>query len=152
MNICVRFFIYYIWYDDRITTLAYEVRTSPENAVMLKSLLCQVSTAKVLDLKFVLHGLEMQTNERTIREIIIQHNIYLAEMAIFPVTGITKDDKEEVETILSRSLYITGIEATRKSKEDGRYLLLTTNANKANAQREVDNLLGKKNDRKNWSH
>ena len=64
-------------------------------------------------------------------------------MSIVPGTGITKDDKEEVETILSRSLYITGIEATRKSKEDGRYLLLTTNANKANAQREVDNLLGK---------
>ena len=76
-------------------------------------------------------------------------------MVIVPVTDITKDDKAEVETILSRSLYITGIEATRKSKEDGRYLLLTTNANKANAQREVDNLLGKyykKNDSKNWSH
>ena len=139
---------------DRITTLAYEIRTSPENAIMLKSLLCQVSSAKVLDLKFVPYGLDRQTNERTIREIIIQQNIYLAEMAIVPVTGITKDDKEEVETILSRSLYITGIEATRKSKEDGRYLLLTTNANKANAQREVDNLLGKyykKNTNKNGS-
>ena len=85
----------------------------------------------------------MQTNERMIREIIIQQNIHLAEMAIFPVTGITKDDKEEVETILSWLLYITGIEATRKFKEDGRYLLLTTNANKANPQREVDNLLDK---------
>ena len=64
-------------------------------------------------------------------------------MVIVPVTGITKDGKDEVEKILSRSLCITGIEATRKSKEDGRYLLLTTNVNKANAQREVDNLLGK---------
>ena len=140
---------------DRITTLTYEIRTSPENAVMLKNLLCQVSSAKVLDLKFVPYGLDRETTERTIREIIIQQNIYLTEMAIVPVTSITKDDKEEVETILSRSLYITGNEATRKSKEDGRNLLLTTNANKANAQREVDNLLGKyykKNDRKNWAH
>ena len=64
-------------------------------------------------------------------------------MAIVSVTGITKDDKDKVETILSRSLYITGIEATRKSKEDGRYLLLTTNANTTNAQSEVDSLLGK---------
>ena len=143
MNICVRFFIYYIWYDDRITTLAYEVRTSPENAVMLKSLLCQISSVKLLDLKFVPYGLDRQTNERKIREITIQQNIYLAEMTIVPVTGMTKDDKEEVETIFSRSLYITGIEATRKSKEDERYLLFTANANKDNAQREVDNLLGK---------
>ena len=43
---------------DRITTLTYEIRTSPENAVMLKSLLCQVSSAKVLDLKFVPYGLD----------------------------------------------------------------------------------------------
>ena len=64
-------------------------------------------------------------------------------MTIIPVTGITKDDKEEVEVILSRSLCITGIEATRKCYEDGRYLLLTTNKNKTNAQCEVDNLLGK---------
>ena len=63
---------------DRITTLAYEIRTSQENAVMLKSLLCQVSSAKVLDLKFVPYRLDRQTNERTIREIIIQQNIYLA--------------------------------------------------------------------------
>ena len=128
---------------DRITSLAYEIRTSPENSVMLKNLLCQVSSAKVPDLKFVPYGLDRQKNERTIRDIIIQQNIYLAEMVIVPVTSITKNDKEEVETIISRSLYITGIEATRKSKEDGRYLLLTTNANKANAQRELDNILGK---------
>ena len=40
-------------------------------------------------------------------------------------------------------LYITEIEATRKSKEDERYLLFTANAYKDNAQHEVDNLLGK---------
>ena len=66
-------------------------------------------------------------------------------MDIVPVTGSTKVDKEEVGTVLSRSLYITGIEATRESRKERRYLLLTTNTNtnKANAQREADNLLGK---------
>ena len=59
----------------------------------------------------------MQTNERTIREIIIQQNVYQAEMAIVPVTGTTKEDKNEVETILSRSLYIIGIEATKNPKK-----------------------------------
>ena len=100
---------------------------------MLKSLLCHVSNTKALDLKFIPYGLDRQTNERAIREIIIQQSIYLAEMAIVPVTGITKDDKEEVKKILSRSLYITGIEATRKFQKEGRYLLLTTNTNKTNA-------------------
>ena len=63
---------------DRITTLVYEIRTSPENTVMFQSLLWQVSTAKVFDLKFVPYGLDMQTNKRTTREIIIQQNIHLA--------------------------------------------------------------------------
>ena len=64
-------------------------------------------------------------------------------MAIIPVTGITKDDKEELKIILYRSLYITGIKSTRKSHEERRNLLLTTNTNKFNAQRETNNLLGK---------
>ena len=53
---------------DRITTLAYEISTSPENLVMLKILLCKVSKAEVLDLKFISYGLGRQTNERTIRD------------------------------------------------------------------------------------
>ena len=64
-------------------------------------------------------------------------------MALVLVTCITNDDKEEVETILYRSLYLTRFEATIKSQEDGRYLLLTTHMNKANTQRKADNLLGK---------
>lgn len=45
--------------------------------------------------------------------------------------------------MLSRSLYFTGMEPTRKSKEEGRYLLETANNKKQNAQREADNLLSK---------
>ena len=128
---------------DRVTTFAYEIRTSPENSTMLKNLLCKISSENILDLKFIPYGLDKQTNQRTLREIILQQNIFLEEMAIVPITGLEEKDKQEVDAMLSRSLYFMGMEPTRKSREEGRYLLVTTKAKKLNAQREADNLLSK---------
>ena len=54
-----------------------------------------------------------------------------------------EDKDEEEDAMLSRSLYFMGMEPTRKSREEGRYLLVTTKAKKLNAQREADNLLSK---------
>ena len=55
---------------DRVTTFAYEIRTSPANSAMLKHLLCQISSENILDLKFIPCGLDKQTNQKTLREII----------------------------------------------------------------------------------
>ena len=64
-------------------------------------------------------------------------------MVIVPITGLKESDKVEVETILSRSLYFNGMEPTRRSQDEGMYLLITTNLHRANSQKEVDNLLRK---------
>ena len=40
-------------------------------------------------------------------------------MAIVPITGLEEKDKQEVDVMLSRSLYFTGMEPTRKSREEG---------------------------------
>ena len=45
--------------------------------------------------------------------------------------------------MLSRSLYFLGMEPTRKSREERRYLLVKTKAKKLNAKREAVNLLSK---------
>ena len=94
-------------------------------------------------MKFIPYGLDKQTNQRTLREIILQQNTFLAKMAIVPITGLEEKDKQEIDVILNISLYFMGIEATRKSSEEGRYLLVTTKTKKLNAQREADNLLSK---------
>ena len=103
---------------DRITTLAYEIHTSLENAVILKSLLCQISSAKVLDLKFVPYGLDRQTNERTIREIIIQQNSYLDTVNIIPVFEIMEKDKEQEREILGQSqfFWLWNLQGSQKVK------------------------------------
>ena len=67
---------------DRVTTFEYKIRTPPVNSTMLKNLLCQISSENILDLKFIPYGLVKQTNKNTLREIILQQNIFLNEMAI----------------------------------------------------------------------
>ena len=65
-------------------------------------------------------------------------------MVIVPISGLEGKDKQDVDAILSRSLYFMGMEPTRKSSEEGRYFLVTTNnSKKLNAQRETVNLLSK---------
>ena len=78
---------------DRVTTFAYEIRTSPTNSAMLKYILCQISSENILDLKFIPYGLDKQTNQRILREIILQQNTFLDEMAIVPITGLEEKDK-----------------------------------------------------------
>ena len=74
--------------------LAYEIRTLLENSGILKSLLCQVSNAKVLDFKFIPYELYRQTNKRTIREIIIQQKIPRKDIHSSGHWYITTEDKE----------------------------------------------------------
>ena len=45
--------------------------------------------------------------------------------------------------MVSWSLYSMGMKPTKESREEGRYVLVTTNAKKLNTQREANNLLSK---------
>ena len=47
-------------------------------------------------------------------------------MVIVIITGLEEKDKREVHAILSISLYFMGMEPTKKSSDEGRYLLVTT--------------------------
>ena len=76
-------------------------------------------------------------------EIIIQQNEFLNEAKIVPVFGIMEPDKQKVSDILSKFLYFTGMEPTRKIATEGEYLLVTTKSKVYCAQRESDTLLAK---------
>ena len=59
-------------------------------------------------------------------EIIIQQNLFLNEVKIVPVFGIMEHNKQQISNILGKSLYFTGMELIRKTKTEGKYLLVTT--------------------------
>ena len=48
------------------------------------------------------------------RNIILQHNLFLQNMAIVPIITLTKDEKENVKELFESSLYLSGLEPTRK--------------------------------------
>ena len=44
--------------DHRISTFAYEIRTSPENAITLKNIFCKISMTESNDLTFIAYRMD----------------------------------------------------------------------------------------------
>ena len=84
---------------DRITTHAYEIRTSPKNAEMLKTLLCKISNEGNTNLKFIPYGIHAVSKAGTMRNIILQHNLFPKNMTIVPIVNIQDKDAEKVKKI-----------------------------------------------------
>ena len=74
---------------------------------------------------------------------IIKQNILLIEVVVVPIFGVNEDEEPQFYEIFSNALYFSGLEPTRKTQEEDKYLLLTTTANKYNTQLEADRLLTK---------
>ena len=89
------------------------------------------------------------------RNIILQHNMFLQNMAIVPIINIKENEKDQIMQLFDSSLYFSGFEGTRKASE-GMYLLLTNKSVLAKAQKEADNLLikfcGKRQSKTNQAH
>ena len=128
--------------NERVTAFTYEIRTSPDNANMLKNLLCKISNEGNSKLRFIPYVIQSLSKQRIMRNIIIQHNLFLQNMAIVPIINISNDEKDNVKKLFESSLYFSGFEPTRKASK-GIYLLVTNKSVLNKAQNEVDNLLQK---------
>ena len=87
------------------------------------------------ELTFIPYGMDSlgtETKDIT-RSMIIKQNKFLTDIAVVPIFGVQKEGEEKFYDIFSNSLYFSGLEPTRKTQEDRKYLLLTTTANKYNA-------------------
>ena len=127
---------------ERITTHIYEIRTSPKNAEMLKNLLIKISNEGNTNLKFIPHGIHAVSKVGTIRNIILQHNVFLKNKAIVSIVNIQDKNINKVKTHIDNSLYFSEWEPTRQATK-WNYLLITNKSVVNNAQNEVDNLLVK---------
>ena len=100
--------------NERETTFAYEIRTSPTNANMLNNLLCKISNEGNSKLWFIPYDIQSLSKQGTIRNIILQHNIFLQNMAIVPIVNISNNEKDNVKKLFESSLYLSVFEPTRK--------------------------------------
>ena len=131
--------------DQRINTFSYEIRTSPDHAVTLKNILGKISITDSNELTFIPYGMDSLGQDKIdiTRSVIIKQNTFLTEVTVVPMFDVNKDEEVKFYEIFSNALIFSGLEPTRKTQEEGKYLLLTATTNKYNAQLEVDILLTK---------
>ena len=58
--------------DKQITTFAYEIRTNPKSAQILKNILSEVAIEEASKLKFISYGLNSIGNKNTMKNTILQ--------------------------------------------------------------------------------
>ena len=107
---------------------------------MLKNLLYKISNEWNSKLRFIPYEIQSLSQQGTVRNIILQHNIFIQNMAIVPIVNISNTEKENVKKLFESLLYFSGFEPTRKESE-GMYLLVTNKSVLNKAQNEADNLL-----------
>ena len=110
--------------NEKVTPFAYEIRISPDNANMLKNLLCNISNEGNSNLRFIPYGMQSISKQGTMRNIILHHNIFLQNMTIVHIVNISNNEKDNVQKLFESSLYFSRFEPTRKVSE-GIYSLVT---------------------------
>ena len=76
------------------------------------------------DLNFIPYSLISVANKDTMKNIIMQWNKFIEEMAIIKIQGINHEKENKVQELFSKLLSFTGIERIKKYKE-GRYVRIT---------------------------
>ena len=84
-----------------------------KNTEILKNLLCNFFNEDNTNLKFIPYIIYDISKAGTMRNIILQHNIFLKNMAIVPIINIQDKDVNKNKTNIDNCLYFLGREPTR---------------------------------------
>ena len=128
--------------NDRITTNVYEIRTSPEHAPILKSILCKASQPEQHPtVQFIPYGIQGITHSDMYKTIIQKQNAFIKDNSIIPIYDINEEDVEKFEKLIKNSKYIQDIEETNESTHKGKYFLITTKTDYRKAVIEVNEMI-----------
>ena len=79
--------------NERISSNVYELRTSPDNAAILKSILCKASHPdNNPTIQFILYGIQGITNKDIYKTIITKQNAFISDSSIIPIYEIEERD------------------------------------------------------------
>ena len=128
--------------NDRITTNVYEIRTSPEHAPILKSILYKASQPEHHPtVQFILYGIQGITNRDIYKTIIQKQNAFINDNSIIPIYDINEEDVAKFDKLIKNSKYIQDIEQTNESTHKGKYFLITTKTDYRKAVIEVNEMI-----------
>ena len=96
--------------------MIFEVKCHPDNATILKRLLCRVSVSNAMppnndNIHFVAYGLPQYTSSELYRTQILKQNDFLHNIAVIPIVNIDPDIMyNDLHCTLLSSTSIKGIE------------------------------------------
>ena len=98
-----------------IATEIHESHCFPtKSGLILQNILSKIATEEANDLKFIPYELNSIGNKKNMRNVIIQNNEFLYNMAIVSILGVKHEEEDNVFAIFSEAELISGIGKIRK--------------------------------------
>ena len=114
----------------RVSTMDFEVKCHPDNAAILKRLLCRASVSNDKlpnnnNIHFVAYGIPQYTSSEIYRKQILKQNNFLHNIAVIPIVNIDPDIR--YNDLHYKFLHLHPSHASKKpisptTKENGRLL------------------------------
>ena len=105
--------------NDRITSNVYEIRTSLDNAAILKSIFCKASHQdNHPTFQFIPYGIQGITKKDIYKTI--------ADSSIIPIYDIEERNLRKFKQLIETTMYIQDIELIHESTTKRKYFLITT--------------------------
>ena len=106
---------------------AYEIRKSPDNAAILKSILCKSSHSDTHPtIQFIHYGIQGITNKDIYKIIIKKQNAFIVDSSIIQIYDIEERELNKFKQLIKTTMYLQDIESTHESRTKGKYFLITT--------------------------
>ena len=90
--------------NERITSNVYELHISPDNAAILRSILCKVSHPKNNPtIQFISYEIQGITSKDIYKTIIKKQNAFISDSFIIPIYEIEERDVNKFRTLIKKS-------------------------------------------------
>lgn len=128
--------------NERITSNVYELRTSPDNVVILKCILCKASHPNNNPtIQFILYGIQGITNKDIYKTIIKKQIEFISDSSIIPIYDIEERDVNKFKKLIETLMCIQDIEQTYASTLKGKYFLITTQTDYIKLSTEANDMI-----------